>query len=269
MKVLPDTQNTSDFLEKISPIHLKYVGIRKLLAPFKVEIFGKVHTLEGTIELASALAFDKRGVHMSRFVRLLYPYLTQLLSWNILEDFLSQLQEQLESTHCKISVRLNYPILQRALVSPLEAYQYYPITWEAVLDKEKKLKKTLKLELEYSSTCPCSAALAQHAIEEKNLYSVPHAQRSKAFVAVELNQDFDPEKLLSICQNAIKTETQVMVKRIDEQAFAQLNGQYLKFVEDATRLIHHALSQEQAFNNIQVECQHYESLHSFDVFAST
>jgi len=32
---------------------------------------------------------------------------------------------------------------------------------------------------------------------------------------------------------ALQTETQVMVKREDEQAFAELNGAYLKFVEDA------------------------------------
>ena len=47
------------------------------------------------------------------------------------------------------------------------------------------------------------------------------------------------------CLRALQTETQVMVKREDEQAFAELNGAYLKFVEDAARLrhmAHHAIN---------------------------
>ena len=40
------------------------------------------------------------------------------------------------------------------------------------------------------------------------------------------------------CLRALQTETQVMVKREDEQAFAELNGAHLKFVEDAARLLY-------------------------------
>ena len=38
-----------------------------------------------------------------------------------------------------------------------------------------------------------------------------------------------------MCGKALKTETQVIVKREDEMAFAELNGSYLKFVEDAAK----------------------------------
>ena len=37
-----------------------------------------------------------------------------------------------------------------------------------------------------------------------------------------------------------------MVKREDEQAFAELNGAYIKFVEDAARLVYKEFDRDQA-----------------------
>ena len=44
------------------------------------------------------------------------------------------------------------------------------------------------------------------------------------------------EDLIEACRRAVPTETQVMVKREDEQAFAELNAANPIFVEDAARL---------------------------------
>ena len=41
-----------------------------------------------------------------------------------------------------------------------------------------------------------------------------------------------------LCLKGLQTETQVMVKREYEQAFAELNGAYSKFVEDAARVVY-------------------------------
>ena len=46
------------------------------------------------------------------------------------------------------------------------------------------------------------------------------------------------EDMQELCLQGLQTETQVMVKREDEQAFAELNGAYAKFVEDAARLVY-------------------------------
>ena len=43
------------------------------------------------------------------------------------------------------------------------------------------------------------------------------------------------EDLIEIARAAVPTETQVMVKREDEQAFAELNAANPIFVEDAAR----------------------------------
>jgi GTP cyclohydrolase I len=55
-----------------------------------------------------------------------------------------------------------------------------------------------------------------------------------------------------------------MVKREDEQAFAELNGAYIKFVEDAARSIFKELNADPRIADFQVACSHLESLHSHD-----
>ena len=63
---------------------------------------------------------------------------------------------------------------------------------------------------------------------------------------------------------ALQTETQVMVKREDEQAFAELNGAYLKFVEDAARLLYKEFDADRRIADFRIACSHLESLHSHD-----
>ena len=72
------------------------------------------------------------------------------------------------------------------------------------------------------------------------------------------------EDIKEMCENALKTETQVIVKREDEMAFAELNGSYLKFVEDAARLLYKELILDKRIKDFRVVCSHQESLHSHD-----
>jgi GTP cyclohydrolase I len=58
-----------------------------------------------------------------------------------------------------------------------------------------------------------------------------------------------------------------MVKREDEQAFAELNGANLKFVEDAARLIHEKLDKHPNIKDFKIICSHLESLHSHDAIS--
>jgi GTP cyclohydrolase IB len=55
-----------------------------------------------------------------------------------------------------------------------------------------------------------------------------------------------------------------MVRREDEQAFAELNGAHIKFVEDAARLVHAQLAGDRRIHDFWVACTHLESLHSHD-----
>ena len=68
-------------------------------------------------------------------------------------------------------------------------------------------------------------------------------------------------------REAVPTETQVMVKREDEQAFAELNGSNPIFVEDAVRSFAQKLSAEPRINDYRIIASHQESLHSHDAIS--
>jgi GTP cyclohydrolase I len=55
-----------------------------------------------------------------------------------------------------------------------------------------------------------------------------------------------------------------MVKREDEQAFAELNGANPIFVEDAVRLLCDSFESDARIGDFRVVASHQESLHSHD-----
>jgi GTP cyclohydrolase I len=154
--------------------------------------------------------------------------------------------------------------MKSSLRSANEGYQYYNVTLEGDLDKTGTLKKVIHFDFVYSSACPCSYELAEYARERRDKSTVPHSQRSVARISVEVNDLVWIEDLQEICEEALKTETQVIVKREDEMAFAELNGAYLKFVEDAARLLYEQLIEDERIKDFRVICSHQESLHSHD-----
>ena len=108
------------------------------------------------------------------------------------------------------------------------------------IDELNRFRKFIHFDYIYSSACPCSSELSEHARDKRNVYGIPHSQRSTARVSVEVSEKehLSIEAIQGMCLAALQTETQVMVKREDEQAFAELNGAFTKFVEDAARLLY-------------------------------
>jgi GTP cyclohydrolase I len=75
------------------------------------------------------------------------------------------------------------------------------------------------------------------------------------------------EDLIEAARRAVPTETQVMVKREDEQAFAELNAANPIFVEDAARLFCEQLQADPRIGDFRVIASHQESLHSHDAIS--
>jgi GTP cyclohydrolase I len=151
------------------------------------------------------------------------------------------------------------------LRSGLQGYQYYDIALELV-DQGGVRNKILHLDYVYSSTCPCSLELSEHARKERNQLATPHSQRSVARLSVVLSGEdcLWFEDIIDLCRKAVPTETQVMVKREDEQAFAELNAANPIFVEDAARLFCAGLKADGRIGDFRVIASHQESLHSHD-----
>jgi GTP cyclohydrolase I len=227
---------------------------------------GGTLTLEARVTGTVSLEAELKGINMSRIVRSFYDHKDGVFTLEWLGRILRAYLRRIRSKDARLKIEFSYPLLQRSLRSGLEGWQYYQAAYEGVLTHTGRYRRFLHFDFVYSSACPCSAELAEHARDRRRVYSIPHSQRSKARVTVEIaaGRKLALEDLQAHCVNALRTETQVMVKREDEQAFAELNGAYIKFVEDAARLLYRELNRDPRIRDFQVACTHLESLHSHD-----
>lgn len=265
---LPDLQNGPASLIQGSVVAIQQVGIHNFRLPLRyAAAAGEPLLLETSVTGSVSLEAHKKGINMSRIMRSFYEYSDELFSPDTLEAILLGYRRDLQSLDAHVTLRFRYPLRKESLRSGLVGYQYYDAAMEAHMDREGNVRKLLHLDFVYSSTCPCSYELAQHAIETRGVAAVPHSQRSVARVTVELDGPLSIEELRDLCLEALQTETQVMVKREDEQAFAELNAAYLKFVEDAVRLLHFQLDAHPSIRDFKVLASHQESLHSHDAIS--
>lgn len=264
---LPDLQNGS--LIQGAPVRLERVGIHNFRLPIKYRKRACCDLLEletsvtGTVSLEAS----NKGINMSRIIRTFYEHKDEKFTLDTLEKVLVDYKHSLNSFQANIMLKFSYPIPQQSLRSGLEGFQYYDVILEMGIDKKDCVEKTLHFDFVYSSACPCSFELAEHARFYRNQATVSHSQRSTARISVKFEENIWIEDLHDMCLSALQTETQVMVKREDEQAFAELNASYLKFVEDAARLLYEALDQEPRIQDFKIICSHLESLHSHDAVA--
>jgi len=198
------------------------------------------------------------------------------------------------STRALLEIRFDHFLRRRALKSDNSGWNHYPVRLRAQ-QQDGVAHVELGVEVTYSSTCPCSAALARQLIQEQfqrdfadggsvdaqevlawlgteqGILATPHSQRSVAEVLVRLAPGSGDElpitALVDVVEGALKTPVQAAVKREDEQEFARLNGQNLMFCEDAGRRIKAALNADDRILDYWVRVNHYESLHGHDAVA--
>ena len=263
---LPDMQNTDE--NKGTAVAIQHVGIHNFKVPMKIVTRAgdnlQIHcSITGTVSLDA----HKKGINMSRIMRTFYEYDESQLNPQTLNDIVHSYLENLESSSARIAIAFDYPLKQKSLRSGLSGYQYYPVVLETAVTPQDGLRQFMHLDFTYSSACPCSYELSVHANEYRGVAAVPHSQRSVAKISVEYDNGLMIEDLVDIARDALQTETQVMVKREDEQAFAELNAANLKFVEDAVRLLHEGLNNDSRIQDFRIFASHKESLHSHDAIS--
>ena len=263
---LPDMMHAVDAIQG-AKVPIQHVGVANFRLPIKVRTKrGEARTLEARVTGTVSLEAELKGINMSRIVRSFYEHQEGVFTLEWLGRILRTVLRRIRSKDARLKVAFSYPLRQRSLRSGLVGWQYYQVAYEGLLTHTGRYRRFLHFDFVYSSACPCSAELAEHAEDRRGVYSIPHSQRSKARVVVEIaaGRRLAIEDLHRHCLNALRTETQVMVKREDEQAFAELNGAYVKFVEDAARLLYLELNGDPRIKDFQVACAHLESLHSHD-----
>ncbi len=264
---LPDLQNGPESLIKGAHRPIQHVGISNFRLPVQFQAKeGAPRQLECSVTGTVSLEADKKGINMSRIMRSFYAHADASFSFDVIDAALDDYKTDLESFDARIQMRLSYPMKVESLRSGLSGWQYYDIALE-VVEQGGLRTRILHLDYVYSSTCPCSLELSEHARRERGQLATPHSQRSVARLSLVVDPDAPTlwfEDAVALARRAVPTETQVMVKREDEQAFAELNAANPIFVEDAARLFAEQLQADPRVGDYRVVASHQESLHSHD-----
>ena len=266
---LPDLQNGPASLIRGAKTAIQHVGISNFRLPLRYLTRRKKEMLlETSVTGSVSLEENKKGINMSRIMRSFYAHADSVFSFDVMDAALGDFVTDLDSLNARIQMRLSFPMKKQSLRSALEGYQYYDIALESAYRDGVKTR-IFHLDYLYSSTCPCSLELSEHARLTRGQLATPHSQRSVARVSVEVRsgETLWFEDLVELCNRAVPTETQVMVKREDEQAFAELNAANPIFVEDAVRLFYQNLASDVRIGDFRVVASHQESLHSHDAIS--
>ncbi|VWC09509.1 GTP cyclohydrolase [Burkholderia lata] len=275
---------------------LEWVGMQGIDLPVAVVEPGCRRDVHARADVQVDLpAPHVKGIHMSRLYRLLDGLGDgEAQSPAGLQRVLHAMVDSHRDCDTRSArLRLSFDLLARraALVTDgLAGWKAYPVRIDAMLSGAR-FELRAQVTVVYSSTCPCSAALSRHWVEQAFLAAfghddrvesaavaawlkrhataaTPHSQRSEAVVSVALPADSATLGLIDLIdriEHALGTPVQTAVKRADEQAFAVLNGGNLMFVEDAARRVQAALDGHHA--NPCVHVRHLESLHPHDAVA--
>ena len=287
--ILPDI--ASQNARQVVP--LEWVGMCGIALPIVIDGQRLTAKVDAGVSLDDAQA---RGIHMSRLFLALEVLESQglnpLLLKKVLQRFLDSHDDL--SICAYLSIHTHLLLKRPALVSPLSGWKSYPLTIDASL-KNGMFHVELKVAVEYSSTCPCSAALARQLIQQQfvndfankallhaevltwlgssqGIVATPHSQRSTAILQIRLDTELEYlpiNTLIDEAESALGTAVQTAVKRADEQAFALANGQNLMFCEDAVRRLNVALKVAQGLKGFNIKVVHAESLHSHDAVAES
>lgn len=214
---------------------------------------------------------EAKGLNLSRFYLLMHEKMAEHDGIGAIQDTLKEMANKQGSNKAFCKLRFKYPWIQQALrTKNTEGHIAYDVEFEGQWNRtNNKFTYFLTIDYIYSSTCPCSFELAKDATDKRKVAANAHSQRSRARVTIQ----FKPEDIvwiedvIELCRLHIPTEVQIVVKRRDEQAFAELNGANLLFSEDVCRIMYGALDSWYKDNKIQdfrVIVEHFESLHPWN-----
>ena len=268
---LPDLQNGPASLIRGARSAIQHVGVSGFRVPIRYRLRdggpgASEVCLETAVTGTVSLDATRKGINMSRLMRSFYRFADEAFSFDVMERALDAYKADLGSVDARLQMRFRFPLRVPSLRSGLSGWQYYDIALE-LIEQAGARKKIFHLDYVYASTCPCSLELSEHARQSRGQLAVPHAQRSVARLSVEVLAGHGRlwfEDLVELCRAAVPTETQVMVKREDEQAFAELNAAHPIFVEDAARLFAEGCLADPRIGDFRVLASHQESLHSHD-----
>ncbi len=283
---MPGTDTSKE--KSVHPFPLEQVGLKDIELPLEVQWGRRTQSALAVIEAVVSLDDPhQRGIHMSRIYHALHQFSeNEILSPKTMRSLLKKIVDAQED-YCssgRLRIQWKSVVEQNSLVSSYKGFRVYPCFYE--MDTEGSFISGV--ELLYSSTCPCSAALSRELVQdqfkkdspssdqvmewlgrEKSIAGTAHAQRSRAKIQIKTKEQNYLMSVITEVEKALAVPVQTAVKREDEKQFARLNSQNLMYSEDAVRRIKHCLERQGWVTAYHVEIGHFESLHPFNTAART
>jgi GTP cyclohydrolase IB len=257
---IPDVQNWPDD----RGIGLDEVGVTGLRYP--VSVFdatqGKQDTV-ASVSLSVALAPEKKGAHLSRFIEVLDAHAGEVTPTTV-PGILKSLQDRLGSRAARLQLSFPYFVRRSAPVTGTSGVMDYECGLTATAQGDDT-RVVISARVPVTSVCPCSKAVSDYGA---------HNQRSHIAIEVEPAAEVGGtqlpvwmEDLISVSEAAASSPVYPVLKRADERHVTMYGYDHPVFVEDMARTVAQQLQADPRIARFKVEAASDESIHHHNAYA--
>lgn len=249
-----DIQNQND----IRQIPLEMVGIKNIALPLLIPTkSGKPQNTIGFVSFFTNLSHNNKGVHMSRFVEILYKNHHNHLTFQQLKHIASEAKKELKAENAYLEMSFIYLIDKKSPVSKKYSFLDYECKVTSKVNSSN-YERRLTVKVPVLLLCPCSKSISKFNA---------HNQRATVTVEVDLTGEFWIEDLIRLVEKEGSSEIYPLLKRTDEKYVTERSYEDPKFVEDIVRDITLKLKKTAGIQSFIVECESYESIHNHNAYA--
>jgi GTP cyclohydrolase I len=249
-----DIQNQPDYRK----IPIDKVGIKGLKYPVKV--LDKTAGLQSTvadINMYVDLPHQCKGTHMSRFVKILHLFRTQV-SFESLTNILEDMKEILNAESSHIKITFPYFIEKESPETGSKGLMDYTCSITGSSDKSNNTDIVLKVAIPVTSVCPCSKEISKYGA---------HNQRGEVLVCTRFKKFIWIEDIVDLVEKQASCDIFSVLKREDEKYVTEKAYENPKFVEDIARDVAKVLMSDKNITWYSVSAENFESIHNHSAYA--
>ncbi len=259
-----------------------------MLKPVVVMRHGKDNHLVAEIDVFVDLPSTQRGSHMSRNVEVVMEMVDESVRARVesLEQMAANICRELLARHdyasfAEVRMTADY-FLERRPPGGKPSWEPYKLIAKATARRGDGMMKSIGVEVQGMTVCPCAAETARGMILEQvpgfEKYSerVPmasHNQRNRTTLTIEVPEhvEVEAEDLITIVEGSLSSPTFGILKRKDEANVVLRAHRNPKFVEDVVRdILGKILKKYSRLDDsvhVTVRSESEESIHKHNAFA--
>ena len=242
------------------PIHLDWVGVRKLKISVPLDLFEKNECKDyiASIDIFTDLPSNMRGSNLSRSVKVLMDELVLCRApWSLLEKLTERVLEVHEYSS-KALVNLELP----AVIND----DNFVFRFSINRDRKGNTHYIFNVSTTGITACPSALAVSLYRISQK----ITHMQRALIEVVITSNQRIPYVEILGLVKTVFSGNLKALLSRADESFLVEKVFENPLFTEDLARktlnFVSERLKQIMPKDTcVKVKARSFESIHNFDI----